>query len=766
MSENNSNMSFWQLLTECRIIVPQLQRDYAQGREDENIKQIREALVAEFYDALKLNKPLVLNFIYGDRADETFTPIDGQQRLTSLFLLHWYIFSRSFYDEGLDLLSRFSYKTRDSSKRFCERICGIGLDFDKESIKEQIEDCFWFSGNFKSDPTVQSMLVVLDTIHSRFRKESDYGHFKDALIGDNCPISFLWQPMDNFQKTDDLYIKMNARGKLLSDFEIFKAKLQNSSLLDEVLKNNASEADKVVFISKFNNQYAELFYKYHQKKYDEVMMSFVISVVRDEYYSYVSSVGVPQKDYRDRYKQLQSMNGNIFFRFIEAGGDGFDKCSNARLIFVNAIKNIDELLGMFCGQEYLDIKNTLGKTYYSEEQLFKSNFDFKTQRYDINVARVALYEYLLKFGIPKTEDELDAYNMWKRCVFNMVNNTKFGGRSEDICEAMVVLKNMVADMILEASDYDVLTVVGNYDENKSTTELKYQQKEESIKAKLIQQDDEWKDIILEAENYYEDGQIGFLLLFSQSGSEYDIRKFKDYYLISKQIFSKDKKVSLNCDNILLEQALLCMQDNSSTKTAHLEKQSNSTTTWGFCREDYSGLLSNRDGGNRREIVKQLFEKLGTADGINDKLVSIIEASAQQSFDDLEKWKVPFIQNDLFNANIGRFAFANCIHLGKNNTEILLLAGTTVRSYSMELNTLLLAERLRQSADNKEKVRLHMDKTGEIRGLDGFPTRYVEYNDTKVGYLTDQSSDRPYIVEKSNGEQVNLSYPEVCEYFNL
>ena len=124
-------------------------------------------MISEYFDALtKENYSLVLNFIYGDLTNNVFTPIDGQQRLTSLFLLHWYIFKRSGYEDGIKILQKFSYLTRDTSKRFCNKICedGIKIDFYEDHINTQIKDCYWFSGSFNSDPTIQSMLVVLDNI--------------------------------------------------------------------------------------------------------------------------------------------------------------------------------------------------------------------------------------------------------------------------------------------------------------------------------------------------------------------------------------------------------------------------------------------------------------------------------------------------------------------------------------------------------------------------------------------------------------------------
>ena len=78
------------------VEIPLIQRDYAQGRE--SAKAVRERFLDSLLAILKDDKqPLSLDFIYGEVMEEVegkpscFQPIDGQQRLTTLFLLHWYL---------------------------------------------------------------------------------------------------------------------------------------------------------------------------------------------------------------------------------------------------------------------------------------------------------------------------------------------------------------------------------------------------------------------------------------------------------------------------------------------------------------------------------------------------------------------------------------------------------------------------------------------------------------------------------------------------
>ena len=113
-----------------QVKVPMIQRDYAQGRPSE--KEVRDEFLAALFEALSLpsdheSLPLNLDFIYGsvEGNEETrFLPLDGQQRLTTLFLPHWYLAWRdSSFDEFLELFqlngaSRFSYSVRPSGTEF------------------------------------------------------------------------------------------------------------------------------------------------------------------------------------------------------------------------------------------------------------------------------------------------------------------------------------------------------------------------------------------------------------------------------------------------------------------------------------------------------------------------------------------------------------------------------------------------------------------------------------------------------------------------
>ena len=201
------------------IEIPIIQRDYAQGREKEEKKRNRflEALLK----AVNSDKGITLDFIYGSVIDKKLIPLDGQQRLTTLFLLHWYAAKReNIPAEQEKVLEKFTYATRPSARRFCEQLLIFVPDFSTEKcLSEQICNEAWFPMAWNDDPTVDGMLRMLDAIHHTFAGTT---HLWKSLTEDR-KITFYFEKLENMNITDDIYIKMNSRGKPLTDFEHFKA---------------------------------------------------------------------------------------------------------------------------------------------------------------------------------------------------------------------------------------------------------------------------------------------------------------------------------------------------------------------------------------------------------------------------------------------------------------------------------------------------------------------------------------------------------------
>lgn len=146
-------------LTEIEI--PIIQRDYAQGRKSTEVGKVRKGFLLALYDGLINRQQVSLDFVYGDVTSHgKMIPLDGQQRLTTLFLLHWYVAKRENVSEKeYEFLNHFTYETRDSARQFFHELVKYTPDFTTKSISSDIENQNWFPYEWKKDPTIVSALV-------------------------------------------------------------------------------------------------------------------------------------------------------------------------------------------------------------------------------------------------------------------------------------------------------------------------------------------------------------------------------------------------------------------------------------------------------------------------------------------------------------------------------------------------------------------------------------------------------------------------------
>ncbi len=210
------------------IEIPLIQRDYAQGRTDARTSDIRERFLDVLHEALTEGRDVGLDFIYGDVEDGTLRPLDGQQRLTTLFLLHWYLGYRVAQLSERQAWMSFSYATRPTARLFCEQLVTAHPPPDESAPAAWIVDQPWYLYVWRNDPTIQAMLVMIDAIHSRFADCDPRSAWQRLIASDAPAISFQLLPIDDMGSGEDLYIKMNSRGKPLTPFENFKARFERA----------------------------------------------------------------------------------------------------------------------------------------------------------------------------------------------------------------------------------------------------------------------------------------------------------------------------------------------------------------------------------------------------------------------------------------------------------------------------------------------------------------------------------------------------------
>lgn len=297
--------NFKNIIEKYYIQIPIIQRDYAQGRLDSDINEIRYSFIGTILSHLEEEKPLHLDFVYGSikNYDEKqyFMPLDGQQRLTTLFLLHWYFGSKESLNIGF--LTKFTYETRSSSREFCNKLVKSTIDFDDNNIVAQIKNSSWFMPFWEKDPTIKSMFTMIQTIHNTFY-EKYYFNKLDL-------ITFQFFELEKFGLDDDLYIKMNARGKVLTKFENFKANFEQ--LLGYLDKDLEKE-----FSRKVDNEWTNNFWEYKDKKFliDTAFMNYFYFITE---MLYVKSKKVEKElaiyELKSKFQEIYSDKNNVLFLF-------------------------------------------------------------------------------------------------------------------------------------------------------------------------------------------------------------------------------------------------------------------------------------------------------------------------------------------------------------------------------------------------------------------------------------------------------------------
>lgn len=208
------------------VAIPIIQRDYVQGLDSNFAK--RDKFLKRILEALESDHDFEIDFIYGssEGSDDVkfFQPVDGQQRLTTLALIGWLINQKAgnAYD---DAFKKLTYTARPSSEQFCNELFAMKLPSDYKTISEYItKEPGWFARRWNSDPTVMAMLQMLDCLDDLLREYTPDRIEKMAhRFFTNSPVKFELLDMHALNLNDDLYIKMNARGKLLTPFENWKA---------------------------------------------------------------------------------------------------------------------------------------------------------------------------------------------------------------------------------------------------------------------------------------------------------------------------------------------------------------------------------------------------------------------------------------------------------------------------------------------------------------------------------------------------------------
>lgn len=521
----SSKYTFWDLCnTYHKIEVPIIQRDYAQGRNTVDVQKLRNKFVNEYLvKSILTDDNIELDFVYGsiltevkgDEKQRIFIPLDGQQRLTTLFLLHYFIaIKEKRLGEMKDILSRFTYETRPSAHDFCRQLLEVENIEDLSKVKSEIEDAVWFNEEWKNDPTVAGMLNMLDTFSSNEALMNAPLGLLDKLIGNKSKlVTFYFTDLDQFGLTENLYIRMNARGKMLTDFENFKSEFSKIIRYDHSLLEIVK--DKIEY------EWVDNLWDYRGAG------SYIIDSPFMAYLSFLTEMLY----FKSAEFRAKSYDSNFLdFRVLN---DVYSKEENLKFLifsydFIKEIKAFNDTI-LWDGESLHSILINILSNKRDTNQLFVF---FLTLLYCFeNKPKVNLSDFI-------------------RVVRNLIENTEDSSRRE-WPRLIPSLQNLISDQNVYAFLAEIR------DDNKLIGFNVDQRKEEIFKAKLILEFDGYKDLIFSIEDHKNfKGNIRNVLLTPFADSEenfeeidlestvYDVehldllqRIFEGYKIVAKDDFN-------------------------------------------------------------------------------------------------------------------------------------------------------------------------------------------------------------------------------------
>ena len=426
-----------------------------------------------------------------------------------------------------------------------------------------IRDQSWWLNKWNADPTIDGMLRMLDTIDSIFFKSWEEAA-NNLFSADHNTILFQFLKLENFYDPDDLFIKMNARGLPLTEFEIFKGKWmeQIETLYEPAeIKSLKSLIDVswTDFLWPLRTQRKEL------KNIDPFFQNLLKLIIGNSTASLLSN----KVDFDILFEANKKELSFSYGKYTEEYNVVFDR------VMLDRIK---EELEAMCSPNSVFTKFRTSETKHEKWiDLEKEWQFFVIQDRDNNnpnyKGRVTLYA-LSRFStlMPSTND--CEVNQWSRLIRNLIENTRFDS-SNDAVRVIKDIDTMLLELTAYYKENNGSSCVNDWVAQNTTFTPKgftnSQWEEEKIKAEL-RKDSSWNDEITKAEKHqYLNGKIGLILWcsgeitglipFSKNTLNRDLNKFKSYSEKCLKLFNeagqKDSEVT---SKFLLVRAMLSKGD--------------------------------------------------------------------------------------------------------------------------------------------------------------------------------------------------------------
>lgn len=649
MGSNNSSY-FKKLINDYIIYVPEFQRNYLQGDDsNESIKYKRDCLLDDIFNCIESqSKSINLGFIYG-RVEESykgkllFYPYDGQQRLTTLYFLYLLIYFKfKNYDEIDSIKEKLSYQTRISTNRFIESFLSWILDSkerdniyndfwnkDGKDLKDFIMSQDWFMmTEWNYDVSIINMLSIIVEISGRIKKnlgdKTGIVNFIDK--DENNPFQFDFIYVDDISKSDDLYIKINARGKALSPFENLKSDIdeywnnEDKTKLDaewtEYVWNQLDENDKnkeKSFDNSFYNLLSNIFYLQYLVGLDQNNINDKILIEIENKYK----KGIVDKEWITP-KLCCDSPYQMISSFLDAMTGSFKSIKDKQIESVNR-----KIFGLG------DYQNNNGQNKIERADLF-----------EIFVYYYSVSKLFRKNDIEFT-DKRNLLNEIETVTNRIIENQRpYLDSPTDLVKALKSVKVLIDSSIKSHGVYKFFLSIDN-DTKESIRNglMKEQVEEEILKAKLIDKDSRY--VALFNKGYSElknKGQLGFIFYLVKNNKSLSKIGIED---VTYESFEKTLNQIISIQNFIIGEftnyELLLRAILAKAKDCFFWKRSNNLLSFPLLNNDRDMSLHTFLNCYSSSNPKDVEYKFNLLDGLREVL---------NSFDSDEELNDKVIEDEL------------------------------------------------------------------------------------------------------------------------
>ena len=363
------------------------------------------------------------------------------------------------------------------------------------------------------------MLIMLDAIHDRYNNQDCNELYKKL---DN--IQFYVKSLGYFNLSEELYIKMNARGLQLSPFENFKADLINFinnneyTPYKEVVPLYKKDSDDKVgfdfnFSVKLDAKWIDIFWKKGDENFDAAYMSFFSRFFACKYIvstkDIVSDREMRQdKTIRQLYTDAESRNDTNEYL-------GFQEFEGLLSKHPEYVMILDKVFDVFYEYDHKDAKRFIYKSMLPswEKKNPEDGDDFyRNLSSKMTHSKLILLGAVIEFIEAYDIFDINVFKQWMRVVWNVVENTNIDSLtpvSSLIRKLSAVIRNTAIRSSGGLSFYAALSQWkdDNNDERENRALL-----EEIEKAKRISENNDWLNMFIQAEEHpFFKGMVLFFL---------------------------------------------------------------------------------------------------------------------------------------------------------------------------------------------------------------------------------------------------------------